>query len=175
MTTSSTRVRPCSRVSFPAGGVRTRTTAASLGIVIVEEPTRLRVRKAPRTVSFTSRRAGATSKVAMFGRAVVDSLSGRSQFLPTKLIASALAEPPDRGHLRLGWDTKHGATPQCGRRMSGRSFGQLAFTGTSLWCDPERDVVVVLLTNRICLSRANEKIDGFRPAFHDGVLAALAT
>ncbi|MCZ7686534.1 MAG: beta-lactamase family protein [Sandaracinaceae bacterium] len=57
--------------------------------------------------------------------------------------------------------------------MSARAFGQLGVTGTSVFCDPERDVVLALLTNRICPSRANEKIDGFRPAFHDGVLAAL--
>ena len=36
-----------------------------------------------------------------------------------------------------------------------------------------RDLVVVLLTNRVCPSRANEKIKGFRPAFHDGVIAVL--
>jgi serine-type D-Ala-D-Ala carboxypeptidase len=36
-----------------------------------------------------------------------------------------------------------------------------------------RDAVVVLLTNRVHPGRANEKIKGFRPAFHDGLLAAF--
>jgi len=37
----------------------------------------------------------------------------------------------------------------------------------------ERDLVIVLLTNRVHPSRANERIKGFRPGFHDGVIAAL--
>ena len=115
---------------------------------------------------------GTAHAVALFGRAVVDVLRGRSDFLPRALLEASLAD--GQGALRLGWRVKDGARPACGRRMSAQSFGQLGFTGTSIWCDPELDVVVVLLTNRICPSRANEKIDGFRPAFHDGVLAALS-
>jgi CubicO group peptidase (beta-lactamase class C family) len=57
--------------------------------------------------------------------------------------------------------------------MSDRAFGHLGFTGTSVWCDPERDLVIVLLTNRVHPSRANERIKGFRPGFHDGIIAAL--
>jgi CubicO group peptidase (beta-lactamase class C family) len=33
--------------------------------------------------------------------------------------------------------------------MSPAAFGHTGFTGTSLWIDPERDVYVVLLTNRV--------------------------
>jgi CubicO group peptidase (beta-lactamase class C family) len=116
---------------------------------------------------------GTAHAVAMFGRAVLDALAGRSAFLPAELLAESLAEPEDGGHLRFGWELKHGAPPACGRRMGARSFGRLGFTGTSIYCDPDRDVVIVLLTNRVCPSRANGKIDGFRPAFHDGVMAAL--
>lgn len=115
---------------------------------------------------------GTAHAVALFGRAVVDVLRGRSDFLPRSLLDEALAEGP--GALRAGWQVKAGDRPACGRRMTVASFGQLGFTGTSIWCDPELDVVVVLLTNRVCPSRANEKIAGFRPAFHDGVLAALS-
>lgn len=116
---------------------------------------------------------GSAQGVALFGRAVLDSLAGRSELLPAKTMAKALADAGDGSRLRLGWEAK-GTTTVWGRRTSPRSFGQIGFTGTSLVCDPEKDVVVVLLTNRICPSRANEKIDGFRPAFHDGVLATLA-
>jgi CubicO group peptidase (beta-lactamase class C family) len=75
--------------------------------------------------------------------------------------------------LRLGWDAKSAENSSAGRRMSARAFGHLGFTGTSLWCDPERDLVIVLLTNRVHPSRANERIKGFRPGFHDGVIAVL--
>jgi CubicO group peptidase (beta-lactamase class C family) len=114
---------------------------------------------------------GTAHAVALFGRAILDSLSGRGDFLPSAVMEQSLAEPPGGGHLRFGWDARH--TPACGKRMGPRSFGKLGFTGTSIWCDPDSDAVVVLLTNRVCPSRANEKIDGFRPAFHDGLMAAL--
>jgi CubicO group peptidase (beta-lactamase class C family) len=115
---------------------------------------------------------GTAEGVGIFGRAVLDALAGRGSFLPRASMEAALA-PIDASHVRTGWDARHGRTPQCGRRMGARSFGVIGITGCSLFCDPELDVAVALLTNRICPSRANEKIDGFRPAFHDGVLAAI--
>jgi CubicO group peptidase (beta-lactamase class C family) len=74
----------------------------------------------------------------------------------------------------LGWDTMLPSS-SCGGRMSPRSFGHTGFTGTSLWIDPARGVYVVLLTNRVHPSRANDAIKQVRPAFHDAVMAALGT
>jgi CubicO group peptidase (beta-lactamase class C family) len=113
---------------------------------------------------------GTARGVATFGRAYLDSLLGRSDFLPKTLVEHALAARPGGTH-RLGWDQKSGPESAAGRRASARTFGHLGFTGTSIWCDPVRDLVVVLLTNRVCPSRANEKIKGFRPAFYDGIFA----
>ncbi len=109
--------------------------------------------------------------LALFGRAVLDALTGRGRFLPQSMIAEALSGSGTP--VRFGWISRQAFSKASGRRLGARAFGQLGLTGTSIFCDPDRDVVVVLLTNRICPSRANEKIDGFRPAFHDGVLAAL--
>jgi serine-type D-Ala-D-Ala carboxypeptidase len=61
----------------------------------------------------------------------------------------------------------------CGGRMSPRAFGHTGFTGTSLWIDPDRGVYVILLSNRVHPSRANDAIRQVRPAFHDAVMAAL--
>jgi CubicO group peptidase (beta-lactamase class C family) len=116
---------------------------------------------------------GTARGVAVFGRACLDSLLGRSDFLSQQLMERALAPQPDGGTLRLGWDTKSPKDSSAGRRMSDRAFGHLGFTGTSMWCDPERDLVIVLLTNRVHPSRANERIKGFRPGFHDGIISAL--
>jgi CubicO group peptidase (beta-lactamase class C family) len=57
--------------------------------------------------------------------------------------------------------------------MSPRAFGHTGFTGTSLWVDPDRGVYVVLLTNRVHPSRANDAIQQVRRAFHDAVMDAL--
>jgi CubicO group peptidase (beta-lactamase class C family) len=116
---------------------------------------------------------GTAHGVAVFGRACLDSLLGRGDFLPKDLMERALAPRGDGSTMRLGWDMKSAEQSSAGRRMSDATFGHLGFTGTSLWCDPEKDVVIALLTNRVHPSRANERIKGFRPGFHDGILAAL--
>ena len=43
------------------------------------------------------------------------------------------------------------------RILSTRAFGHTGFTGTSLWCDPERDIFVVCLTNAVHPSRNGNK------------------
>ncbi|MBT8403137.1 MAG: beta-lactamase family protein, partial [Gemmatimonadetes bacterium] len=47
------------------------------------------------------------------------------------------------------------------------------FTGTSLWVDPEREVFVVLLTNRVHPTRANSRHVPLRRAVHDAVARAV--
>jgi CubicO group peptidase (beta-lactamase class C family) len=66
----------------------------------------------------------------------------------------------------LGWDTP---SPQssAGRFFSARSFGHTGFTGTSIWADPERELFVVLLTNRVNPTRDNQKIGPLRRAVAD--------
>jgi CubicO group peptidase (beta-lactamase class C family) len=73
----------------------------------------------------------------------------------------------------LGWDTML-PTSSCGTRMSPRAFGHTGFTGTSLWIDPDGDVYVVLLTNRVHPNASNDAIQAVRPEVHDAVMAALS-
>lgn len=72
----------------------------------------------------------------------------------------------------LGWDTML-PTSSCGSRLSARAIGHTGFTGTSLWVDPEQDLYVVLLTNRVYPTRANDGIRGVRPRVHDAVIEDL--
>jgi CubicO group peptidase (beta-lactamase class C family) len=73
----------------------------------------------------------------------------------------------------LGWDTPSPENSSSGNRFAARSIGHLGFTGTSVWIDLERDVIVVFLTNRIHPTRKNEKIRAFRPALHDLIMKDL--
>ena len=57
------------------------------------------------------------------------------------------------GTRALGWDTCAGHYG-CGTHMSANAYGHTGFTGTSLWIDPDRDMFVVLLTNRVHAARA---------------------
>lgn len=69
----------------------------------------------------------------------------------------------------LGFDTPSPEGSQAGRHFGPRTVGHLGFTGTSLWIDPDRALIVVLLTNRVHPTRENEAIRQFRPALHDCV------
>ena len=66
----------------------------------------------------------------------------------------------------LGWDTPSPPSSS-GRYFSGRSFGHLGFTGTSIWIDPVCELEVVLLSNRVHPTRNNDAIRLFRPVIHD--------
>lgn len=73
----------------------------------------------------------------------------------------------------LGWDRPSPAHSSAGTRWPRDGVGHLGFTGCSLWIDPPRGRWVVLLSNRVHPTRANEAIKAFRPALHDAIVAAL--
>ncbi|MFP3982201.1 MAG: serine hydrolase domain-containing protein [Desulfurivibrionaceae bacterium] len=71
----------------------------------------------------------------------------------------------------LGFDTPSGEGSSAGKLLSRKSAGHLGFTGTSFWIDPESELVIVLLSNRIHPTRDNNRIREFRPFFHDGIVS----
>ena len=72
----------------------------------------------------------------------------------------------------FGWDTPT-ATSSAGRYFSARSFGHTGFTGTSIWIDPERQLFVVLLTNRINSRGVSNRHVQLRRDVADAVQAAV--
>ena len=60
---------------------------------------------------------------------------------------------PVADHRALGWEVAAGERG-AGEYLSGRAYGHVGYTGTSLWIDPEREMFVVLLTNRVHAARA---------------------
>jgi CubicO group peptidase (beta-lactamase class C family) len=78
------------------------------------------------------------------------------------------------GHtLAAGFDTPSRTGSAAGQYFSPRTVGHLGFTGTSFWVDPDTGVIVILLTNRVHPSRANQKIRAFRPKIHDCIARCL--
>ncbi|MCA1645113.1 MAG: serine hydrolase, partial [Chloroflexi bacterium] len=57
------------------------------------------------------------------------------------------------GTRALGWDTCDG-DGGCGRHLGPHAYGHTGFTGTSIWIDPDREMFVILLTNRVHAARA---------------------
>jgi CubicO group peptidase (beta-lactamase class C family) len=115
---------------------------------------------------------GVAEGVAKLGAASVSAWHGRRGASEEELIRHATAARPGGTH-RLGWDGKAERGCAAGDSIDAEAFGHLGFTGTSLWCDPRRQLVVALLTNRVAVSDDNAAIRAFRPRFHEAVLAAF--
>ena len=79
---------------------------------------------------------------------------------------------PPGSSRALGWDTPSGLS-SAGTLMSSASFGHTGFTGTSIWLDPERELVVVLLSNRVHPTRENAKWGPVRRHVADRVVRGL--
>jgi CubicO group peptidase (beta-lactamase class C family) len=117
---------------------------------------------------------GTAAGVGAFARAVMRSLAGERIIAAAETVHSfiRLAGVPASSRA-LGWDTML-PTSSCGTRMSSSAIGHTGFTGTSLWIDWERDLYVVLLSNRVHPTRHNDAIRRFRPRFHDAIVEAMA-
>jgi beta-N-acetylhexosaminidase len=72
----------------------------------------------------------------------------------------------------LGWDVPTGDSSS-GHYFSLQTYGHNGFTGTSIWIDPQKNLFIILLTNRVYPSAANDKIRAVRPALHDAILQSL--
>ena len=90
-----------------------------------------------------------------------------------KTVATFFQKQIDTESWALGFDTPTKPESSSGKYFSDTSVGHLGFTGTSFWMDLEKEVIAILLTNRIHPTRANEKIKVFRPRLHDAVMEQL--
>jgi CubicO group peptidase (beta-lactamase class C family) len=109
-------------------------------------------------------------EVARFGQAF---LSG-DLLTPVTIAEMTLLQAQD-GNIRRGlgfalWSPD----PEASSNPFGPgAFGHTGFTGTSLWIDPERSLVVAALTNRVYYGRHVGGILGFRVALHRAIVEAV--
>jgi len=73
----------------------------------------------------------------------------------------------------LGWDTPSGESSG-GDYVTDEAFGHTGYTGTSIWMDPDLDLWVVFLTNRVHPTRENQKHVPLRRAVHDAAVRAIS-
>jgi len=97
--------------------------------------------------------------VPSFPRSLVQAFTRRQDLVPGSSRA-------------LGWDTPSPGS-SAGSRLSPRSFGHTGYTGTSLWIDPDRELVIVLLSNRVNPSRENPRWAPVRARTADLVMTTL--
>jgi CubicO group peptidase (beta-lactamase class C family) len=74
----------------------------------------------------------------------------------------------------LGWDSPSGMASG-GVYLSNASYGHTGFTGTSLWIDPENDMIVILLTNAVHPDRESKTPHYFdwRQRIHSAVYESV--
>ncbi|WP_375424654.1 serine hydrolase domain-containing protein [uncultured Friedmanniella sp.] len=99
---------------------------------------------------------GTAADVLGFGRTMLELLAGRPSALALSPV-SARALITDG----LGWRTDD-ATFMGRLAGRGRAYGHTGFTGTSLVLDEDRDLVAVLLTNRVHPSRTRTELNPYR-------------
>lgn len=110
--------------------------------------------------------------VARFGQMFLD---GGKPLLRQETVAEMRREQVHNASTRRGlgfllWSADPTASSN---PFSPAVFGHTGFTGTSLWIDPERDLVVALLTNEVYHGRANRQIAPLRVAVHRAVVDAV--
>lgn len=72
------------------------------------------------------------------------------RILSQKAVRTMTAGYPVPNGLRgLGWDVRTGYSSNRGEGFSRHAFGHGGFTGTAMWIDPELDLAVIFLANRL--------------------------
>lgn len=113
---------------------------------------------------------GAAGHAGLFGPARAVSALARAylgdgeNFLPDALARTARSEQSAWGEARrgLGWALRSPAPGASEAAFSADAFGHYGFTGTAVWADPRRDIIAVLLTNRVYFGRDPAGIQALR-------------
>jgi uncharacterized protein YbbC (DUF1343 family) len=81
---------------------------------------------------------------------------GRGQYGGVRVLAAETVDQmtkpykvPGGGLRGLGWDMRTGYSSNRGKTFSPRAFGHGGFTGTVLWIDPQHELFVIFLSNRL--------------------------
>jgi CubicO group peptidase (beta-lactamase class C family) len=118
------------------------------------------------------RRGGVAGHAGLFGSARDVWLLAR-RWLEPPLSLWGVDRTADLAEARgLAWQGRRGAGSAV-ETMSKESFGHTGFTGTSVWLDPRRGLVCVLLTNRIHPVVREIPFNEVRQRFHAAAYAAL--
>ncbi len=112
--------------------------------------------------------------IAAFAQMILNGgIYGHQRFIPRAVVDQFTSKVAvGNSAVATGWDVPTESSSS-GGYFSPKSFGHSGFTGTTLWIDPEKDLFVILLTNRVNPTRANDNIRQVRPAIHDAVIESL--
>jgi len=114
---------------------------------------------------------GTARDVAIFGQAWLtnDPRLGISPEIMDEARREQIFTASNNERRGLGWNLRTERDSLAGDVFTMESYGHTGFTGTSLWIDPTRELVVACLTNRVYYGRAlgTDGIATFRRALLD--------
>ena len=118
---------------------------------------------------------GAAHAIAAVAAEILAALRSESTLFDpeiTRIFCQKVASVPGCSRT-LGFDTPSEEGSSSGRHFSPGSLGHTGFTGTSLWIDIDRELTVVLLTNRVFMGESDLRIRALRPTVHDAVMEEI--
>jgi beta-N-acetylhexosaminidase len=102
---------------------------------------------------------------------------GNVQFFKPETVDFFTAKQFERSRRGLGWDKPLQSDPNGPTSLysSPQTFGHTGFTGTSIWVDPQFNLVFIFLSNRVYPEMTNNKIlnANIRPRIQDVVYKAI--
>ncbi|MBA2115263.1 exo-beta-N-acetylmuramidase NamZ domain-containing protein [Bremerella alba] len=109
----------------------------------------------------------------LFAQAMLDARTpGPNHLFKPQTLTALTNSYNAAGSLRgLGWDKQSGYSSNRGKSMSSSAYGHGGFTGTALWIDPQLELAVIFLSNRV---HPNEKGSVNALAGRIGTIAADA-
>lgn len=115
------------------------------------------------------------AEVDRITRELIACYHGRSELVPQKTARDFWKRDQTvaGSTWALGWDTPSAQRSSSGHYFSAQAVGHLGFTGTSIWIEPEREIAIAILTNRLHPRRDNEAIREFRPKIHDLIMETI--
>lgn len=99
---------------------------------------------------------------------------GGNQYLQPSTVSKFTKQQSELVNRGYGFDRKSKRFSTAGSLSSLKTFGHLGFTGTSYWIDPEKDIAIILLTNRTYPHRSyGENINEIRGKVADAVISSI--
>lgn len=96
------------------------------------------------------------------------------QYLESSTIEQFTKQQSQQSNRGLGFDRKSDGFSTAGSLTSDKTFGHTGFTGTSYWIDPERNLAIIILTNRTYPHRSfGEDISEIRARVADAVVSSI--
>jgi CubicO group peptidase (beta-lactamase class C family) len=120
---------------------------------------------------------GPIDEVANWGLTLRKALKGGKTPFGDPLVVQEFTKrqlPKSIGDWGYGFMKPSAKGASCGPRFSKKSFGHTGFTGPSLWMDPTKDLLVVILSNRVHPTRENSRFPKeLRPRIHTWICQLL--